>query len=183
MRSLAAELGLSAMGLYRYFASKAALLEAMWEVVLDEAVVITQAATSSTPGLTPHERLSVGIDAYLQYWEQRPQHFSLVFMNDCNLAESVDSPQHPRATHLAAVQQGGELIDEFITSVGGNSTKASQARDLRMALMVGYLHARLANRRFPWTDLAALRSNTIQAIVSGIESCVCEKHPSALGKA
>ena len=75
-----------------------------------------------------------------------------------------------------AVRVGHHLTEAFIKEVNGDPRCLLAARDLRMALMVGYLHARLVNQRFPWHDHAVLRSNTIQTILLGIEACVTKGH-------
>ena len=61
----------------------------------------------------------------------------------------------------------------------GEKVRAAQvaaglARDLRMALLVGYLHARLVNRRWPWGDFDALRDASLNAIAAGIEACLLD---------
>ncbi len=182
MRSLAEQVGLSAMGLYRYFSGKDAVLQAMWEQVLTEALSYTSAAAFK--GQTARARLAAGIDAFLDYWEREPDHYRLVFTYTHTLSPAegsglIENPAYQNATRL-----GSQLIDDFIREVGGDPARHEEARDLRLALMVGYLHARLVNRRFAWGDFDALRRNTTQTIVMGIEACVTQRppacaHPSA----
>lgn len=178
MRTLAAEVGLSAMGIYGYFANKDALLQAMWEQVLTDALSFTSAA--ALRGATARERLTAGIEAFLDHWEREPENFRLVFMS----STTVDPAQAARLTDNAAYQNavrlGSQLIDDFIQEVGGDPARRGQARDLRMALMVGYLHARLVNRRFAWGDFGVLRRNAVRTIVSGIEACVVHRPREAV---
>jgi AcrR family transcriptional regulator len=171
MRALAAELGLSAMGLYRYYESKGAVLQAMWEVVLENALTFTRNATDR-PEQSARQRLDLSIDAFMRYWEQHPEHFTLVYMNKDTLGQPAEHQltQHP--AYQDAVRHGNEIVEEFIAELGGEPDMAAQACDLRMAMMVGYLHASLVNKRFPWSCLAALRHNATQAIMMGIEACV-----------
>lgn len=176
MRALAAEVGLSAMGLYRYFDGKAALLQAMWEVVLTEALAFTSAALSDQP--SARGRMLAGIEAFMRYWEDRPDYFRLVFMTQETLTPSPTSELTRNPAYRNAVQLGTSTIQALIAEVGGDPSKVEEARDLRMALMVGYLHARLVNRRFPWGDFDVLRANAAQAIMLGIEACV-RKDPTA----
>lgn len=181
MRSLAAQVGLSAMGLYGYFASKDALLQAMWEQVLTDALSFTSAAAFK--GLTARARLMAGIEAFLDYWEREPENFQLVFMSSTTVDPGEKSRLTDNAAYQNAVRLGSLLIDDFIREVDGDPARREEARDLRMALMVGYLHARLVNRRFAWGDFEALRRNTTQTIVMGIEACVTQRPtaPSANG--
>lgn len=170
MRALAAELGLSAMGLYRYFGNKAAVLQAMWEVMLTQALAFTSA--SSRQGATARDRLHNGIEAFLRYWEEHPDQFRLVFMTAETLNPAPDSAFTDSEVYQRALRHGTATIEDFIREVGGDPARAGRARDLRHALMVGYLHARLANRRFPWGSFDTLREDTVHAIVLGIETCV-----------
>jgi AcrR family transcriptional regulator len=175
MRALAAEVGLSAMALYRYFDGKAALLQAMWEVVLTQALAFTSAALSGQP--TARGRMLAGIEAFMRYWEDHPDHFRLVFMTQETLAPAPASALTRNPAYRNAVQLGTATIQALIAEVGGDPSKVEEARDLRMALMVGYLHARLVNRRFPWGDFDVLRANAARAIMLGVEACVRKDPP------
>lgn len=172
MRAVAAEVGLSAMGLYRYFDGKPALLHAMWDAVLTEAVAFTGAAQAN--GATAHARMQAGIEAFLRFWEDRPAYFGLVFMATETLTPPAPSSLTQTPAYRRAVELGTATLRAVIAEVGGDPARLEEARDLRMALMVGYLHARLANKRFPWGSFDRLRANASRAIVLGIEACVRE---------
>lgn len=77
MRSVANEVGVSAMSLYRYFPNKAALLEHVWLGVLDAALD----ATSLRDGANdqPVQRLRQLYESYIRFWLAHPQDFKLVF--------------------------------------------------------------------------------------------------------
>lgn len=170
MRALSTELGLSAMGLYRYFDSKAAVLQAMWHHILADATATTTEA--SRHGDTARERLAAGINAFFAYWEAHPAYFTLVFMTAETLVPSENAAYTQAPAYKAALQVGNELTEAFMREVGGHPARLLEARDLRMALMVGYLHARLINRRFPWSNLDALRAHTTRSILLGMEACL-----------
>jgi AcrR family transcriptional regulator len=171
MRALAGELGVSAMALYRYYPSKADLLRAMWEVVLTEAQQTVRAAMAK--GTTARERLRASIDGFLAYWESHPSHFQLVYMTPETMQPAGDSSPLTRSRpYTSAVDLATPVVDDLIAEVGGHPERALLARDLRMSLMVGYLHARLVNTRFPWSDLPGLRAAAIDTIASGVEACV-----------
>lgn len=168
MRAVAAGVGLSAMGLYRHYADKAALLQAMWEVVLGEARAEVLAGVA-VPGATARQRLRASTDASLRYWERHPDHFRLVFMTEQTIAEGRDARLTEAEAYRQVVDLSAPLIEAFARETGIDPGRALAARDLRLALMVGYLHARIVNRRFPWTDLDALRAATLDAIEAGVE--------------
>lgn len=178
MRHIAAEVGLSTMALYRYYPSKADLLRAMWEVVLTQARDSVRDAMAR--GRTARERVRVSIEAFIAYWETHPSHFLLVYMTAETMHPgSEPSPLTRSATYASAIDLVTPVIAEMIEELGGHPERVLVARDLRMALMVGYLHARLVNKRFPWSDLDALRAAAIETIANGIEACV--RTPPATG--
>jgi AcrR family transcriptional regulator len=174
MRTLAAEVGVSPMALYRYYASKGELLRAMWERVLTDA----QAAVRSAIALeaTARGQLRASIESFLRYWEAHPAHFRLVYMTPETMAEAAahDGPLTRTAAYESAVDLAVPLMDELATEIGGNRRRAPIARDLRMSLMVGYLHARIVNTRYAWSDFDALRTCTIDTIAAGVEACLTE---------
>lgn len=171
MRTLAAELGVSAMALYRYYPSKAELLRAMWEVVLDDAQTGVRAAVAAQR--TARTRLRASIDSFLRYWETHPSHFRLVFMTPETMESSTQATPLTRSeAYVSAVDLAGPLIAELVEELGGRPERALVARDLRMALMIGYLHSRIVNTRYPWSDFDALRECCVETIAAGVEACV-----------
>lgn len=171
MRTLAAEIGVSPMALYRYFASKGELLRAMWEVVLSEAQASVNAAVAVET--TARMRLRASIESFLRYWEAHPAHFRLVYMTAETMeAASSEAPLTGTPAYRSAIDLATPLIDALVSEIGGQPKRAVVARDLRMALMVGYLHARIVNTRYPWGDFEALRQCTIDTIAAGIEACL-----------
>ena len=115
---------------------------------------------------------SLALDAFMRFWEDHPNYFRLVFMTEETLTPAMTPELTRIPAYRSAVQLGTETIQALIEEVGGDPSKLEEVRDLRMALMVGYLHARLVNRRFPWGSFEALRANASRAIVLGIEACV-----------
>jgi AcrR family transcriptional regulator len=171
MRALAAEVGLSAMALYRYFTSKAELLRAMWEVVLNDVQDEVNAAVASRK--TARTRLRASIESFIRYWESHPTRFRLVYMTAETMTPGPqEMPLTRSPTYQRAIDLSTPLIDDLVTEIGGDRRRAQVARDLRMALMVGYLHARIVNRRYPWGDFDALRESTIDTIALGVENCL-----------
>jgi AcrR family transcriptional regulator len=179
MRALAAEVGLSAMALYRYFASKTELLRALWEAVLVEATDEIGAAIAAQA--TPRAQLHASIEAFFDYWEAHPGHFRLVYMTPETMTTASEAALTDTNAYRRVVDLSLPVIRALIAEIGGDPARALIARDLRMSLMVGYLHARIVNTRFPWGDFGALREAAIGAIAQGVEQCVRspQKRPAA----
>jgi AcrR family transcriptional regulator len=171
MRVVAAEVGLSAMALYRYFENKAALLRALGdEVMIDAESGKLAALAASAP--TARARLRASIESFIAYWEEHPARFRLFYMTSEMMVAGTSSPLAGATAYERNVARTDAVIGEFIAEVGGDRKRALLARDLRLSLMLGYLHASIANRRFPWNDLDALRRSAIDTIMLGLENCV-----------
>lgn len=177
MRTLAGEVGLSPMAIYRYYPNKAALLLAMWESVLADSLVQHRAAVARQSGA--RGRLRAATESFLRYWEARPEAFRLVFMTEETTQPDPEPALVRSSAYREAVDFSQQTIEAFIAEVGGRPELSLQARDLRLALTVGYLHARHVNQRFPWSDFDALRSNVLDAVMRGIEDCVTKPRVSA----
>ena len=72
MQALAAALGRSAMSLYRYFDSKTAVLQELWRVAYSECLQEMRARVEQHE--TPAERHRALLDAFLGFWEGRPDY-------------------------------------------------------------------------------------------------------------
>lgn len=93
LRSIAAELGWTAASLYRYYASKAELLDALRIAAHDRFSDRIEAAHASTDDLWDRSR-AIG-DAYVQFAQDEPAAYRLMFAN--GLDEGEKSPELHRA--------------------------------------------------------------------------------------
>jgi AcrR family transcriptional regulator len=169
MRAVATAVDLSPMALYRYFADKGDLLRGLWEFVLEEAQHEVGRAMAAARG--KRERLRASVDAFLGYWESHPDHFRLVYMSEETMRSDSVNPLTRSPVYRAVVDLSRPLMEE-LAGPGADPAGVLLARDLRQALMIGYLHARIVNTRFPWSDLDALRERTVDAVVDAVERCV-----------
>lgn len=182
MRAVGAEVGVSAMALYRYFADKSELIHGLWDFVMVDVhdmvrVAVEQAAQA---GAGPRGQLRACTDSAITYWETHPDHFRLVFMT-----EQTTGPRRlPGITGLASyhrvIDLAKGLIETLADELGTGRSRCALARDLRMTMIVGYLHARIVNQRYPWSDLAALRGQMVDRIVEAVVACLREGQPSSL---
>lgn len=174
MRAVATEVGVSAMALYRYFPNKAGLLRGLWEFAITELHGVINAAIAR-PGLSARQRLRAAIDAFLGYYETRPDYYRLIFMTEQTYLESVESRWNEAPIYREVLQTAHALTRDVALEIGGAPERTRLASDLRMALSTGYLHARLINIRYPWVDLAALRVQAIEQIATAAENCLLDR--------
>jgi AcrR family transcriptional regulator len=168
MRAVASAVGVSAMALYRYFADKAELVQGLWDFVMDD-VHRQMADAVEAAGDEPRARLRACTESAIAYWEAHPDHFRLVFMTQ----EPHLPRKAPAASALSSYQRvidlPLEVLQAWADALGVDRGRALAARDLRAAMVIGYLHARLVNLRYPWSDIDALRAHVVDTIVQASE--------------
>ena len=133
MRAVAQEVGVSAMSLYRYFPSKAALLEQVWFGVLDDA--LAAARSSNRHDSSPFSRLRRLYASYAEFWLSHPQDFRLLFDPACEIPANLVR-QGPA---LRFRREAESLIDACL-GPGADLQQRELAYDLCRAKVVGYLY-------------------------------------------
>ncbi len=171
MRAVASEVGVSAMALYRYFPSKAGLLQGLWEFAISELHAAMSAAVAEA-GPTARARVRAAIHAFLAYYEARPDHYRLMFMAEQTYADGADGNWTEAPIYRDALKFSRDLSHDLALEVGGDVRLSQLAMDLRLSLSVGYLHSRLINTRYPWADLVALRAHAVEQIAVAAENCL-----------
>ena len=170
MRAVATRVGVSAMTPYRYFEDKGHLLRGIWQHMLGAA---WQAMLAASQGLGDiRDRVRAQINAFIDYWEANPQHYRLVYMTEQTM-------RHDEQGTLAALPIYASVLDaslmtsrELAAQVGGDPAHAKLASDIRFMMVSGYLHARLVNRRYPWTAPDILRPAFVELILEAMASCL-----------
>jgi AcrR family transcriptional regulator len=170
MRAVANRVGVSAMTPYRYFDDKGHLLRGIWQHMLGAAWNAMLAASQDLPDI--HDRIRAQINAFIDYWEANPQHYRLVYMTE-------QTTRHDEQGTLAALPIYVNVLDasqsasrELATKVGGDPENAKLASDIRFLMVSGYLHARLVNRRYPWSPVDVLRPTFVELVIEAMSSCL-----------
>jgi len=177
MRAVAAEVGVSAMALYRYFPNKAGLLRGLWEFAITELHGAMGLAVAGA-GPTARARVRAMIDAFFRYFEARPDDYRLMFMTDQAYTEGADGNWTEAPIYREALKFALDMSRELAAEVGGDVKRSQLATDLRLSLSVGYLHSRLINTRYPWVDLTAMRAQAVEQIAVASENCLlCRGSP------
>lgn len=143
MRSVAKEVGVSAMSLYRYFPSKAALLEHVWHDVLNAALDATRAHNKADG--SPLQRLRRLYGAYIQFWLAHPQDFRLIF--DPNGAIPNGFLQEGPARRFR--HEAESLIDACLGS-GVAPARRETAYDLCRIKVIGFLYTSIGMETKPY---------------------------------
>jgi AcrR family transcriptional regulator len=171
MRAVASRVGVTPMALYRYFTNKTELMRAVGETALGELLLAVRAAIA--PLTSARERVRASALAYIAYWENHPDHYRLVFLEGGKPESPLDNP---RFTVVSNYQQGLELATDLFNAyadeLGAARSRVPLARDMRLALVMGYLQAKLVYSRYPWHDKDLLRDKIVDTVVSATAACL-----------
>lgn len=179
MRAVAARVGVTPMALYRYFTNKTELLRALGEVALGELLAEVRAAIA--PLASARERVRVSALAYIAYWEHHPEHYRLVFLESWRPELPLNNPRLADASsYHQGLELATELFNDYADEIGGDRSRVPLARDLRLALVMGYLQARLVYSRYPWHDNDRLREEVVETVVSATAACLLRSDAAAL---
>ncbi|TAK79328.1 MAG: TetR/AcrR family transcriptional regulator [Aquabacterium sp.] len=169
MRAVAAEVGVSAMALYRYFASKGELLRGLWDFVLVEIRADLDAAEAGHT--VPERRARARLEAFIEYWETHPDHYRLVYATPQTLAPGEET-WTATPLYLELLETGLQRLKELAVAIGGDPRQARMARDMQHCLVQGYLYSRIVNERYPWADLDTMRAEVVSSVMEAIKRCL-----------
>lgn len=162
MREVAARCGVAIMTPYRYYANKSELLSGLWQSVVGELLARQQAAVALAAD--PRGRLYANIDAFLQFWDDHPEHYRLVYMPEVQ-SESVMRAAVGRAPAFTQIwEYSRELTHAFALSIGGDAQKIPVAVQMRHYLVLGFVHANLVMQRRR-EDVAAMRPLVVEQAI------------------
>jgi AcrR family transcriptional regulator len=169
MRLVAERVGTSQMTLYGYFADRADLLRSLWNFIFAEVTdELEQAYAAKRSART---RLLALVEGWIHYWESHPDNYLLSYASNYDLMVDETKPrgtlQRPVYPRLAGFMH--KVVEEFAVDAGHPISRVKLATDLMICQMLGYLHAVLTIRRYPWSDPEVLRRTVIQATVQSIE--------------
>lgn len=180
VRAVAARVGVSAMTPYRYFTDKAELLGGLWQYVMQ--ALHDRMVRETSQQASARDRLLASIDAYTGYWEDHPDHYRLVYMTE-RATEREDKSAYASAPIYAQILKlANTLSRDLAVEIGADPSRARVASDLRFAMMLGYLHAVLITKRYPWADEAGLRAMYIDQVMQATERYLLEGNSAPLAK-
>lgn len=171
IRAVAQRVGVSPMAPYRYFADKAELLAGLWGSVIEALCTEMTRAVQAAQGARARHR--AGVEAFLDFWEQHPDQFCLVY----GFQELPQAPQaQAAAAGISAYAQllalGRDLSTALAAELGADTRQVKLSTDIRVAMMLGYLHGTLVSNRYPWSDRATLRTAYVTQIEQAVERCL-----------
>src|SRR6185437_11915803 len=108
MRRVAKAVGITPMALYRHFADRAGLLNALADAGFEE--LAARVATADKPG-EPEERLMKNLDVFLDFGLEKPRLFELMFLKRREGARQFPGDfragRSPTAKYSAAALEAG----------------------------------------------------------------------------
>lgn len=172
MRAVAARVGVSPMSTYRYFADKQELMVGLWQHIIAQLVAeMTQAVAKKRTGRARHMAF---VEAFLTYWEQHPEHYALMYgFSRVDVAdERAVVTAEPIYTGL--LETANAITLQLAGEIGASTRHLRLASDVRLAMLLGYLHGTLVVRRIAWSDTAVLRRAYLAQVQQAVERCLLQ---------
>lgn len=173
MRAVTREMALSPTALYNYFGDKSDLLRALWSRVISS--LHDELCTAQAGAANARDALSAITEAFFDFYEARPNYWMLLYMTPQTLAPSAPSRWLDDAVYLDYIEFARNQLRTLARELGGSEDRVQPAIDLWTTLLAGYLHSRIANRRYPWSNLPLLRAQLVRAIDSSVCDCLCAR--------
>jgi AcrR family transcriptional regulator len=180
MRAVAAAVGVSPMTPYRYFADKAELLTGLWDQAAAALSARLRAAVDAQTDA--RARLRAHLETFIAYWEEHPDQYRLVYMTERTTRREDRSVAQTSAAYAQLLAIAQEANRDLARELGVSEQHALMADEVRLLMTIGYLHSTMINRRYPWSDLAALKAAYVEQTLATIEQIIVqgpEKAPKA----
>lgn len=168
MRAVAREVGVSAMTPYGYFASKADLLASLWPHILGNLYAKLAPLFDSDADGT--EKQAAICRVVLEYWESNPEHYRVVYMTEGVAASAPLAQREKVPSYKASLAANLANTEAYAREIGGDPSRAAMANDLRFAMLLGFAHATVVTRHYPWTDRNTLKLQYIDQVVRSVRA-------------
>jgi len=167
MRAVAAAVGVSPMTPYRYFADKAELLTGLWDQAAAALHTRLRDAVDAAP--TARAKIRAHLDNFIGYWEEHPDQYRLVYMTERTTRREDRSVAQTSPVYAKLLELAQEINREFARELGTTDAHVQLADEVRLMMAMGYLHATMVNRRYPWSDVATLRTVFLEETLAAVE--------------
>src|SRR5579862_1508861 len=160
LRELAASLDVSRAAPYRHFVDRRALLAVMAAEGFDQLSALYRAAIAAQK--TPHARLAQSGRAYLDFAQERPQLFRLMFASDLLGTGNAEPSLIKSASDCYQIFEG--LVAATLKDPDERQIKA--AAIVVMSSTYGFALLRMANRLRPFMVGQVTANELIDAVLS-----------------
>ena len=179
MRAVAAAVGVSPMTPYRYFADKAELLTGLWDQAAKALLDEVRAAVDAQD--TARARARAHLETWIAYWEKHPDQYRLVYMTERTTRREDRNAAQSSPVYASLLEIARDVNRQLAKELGTDDSHVVLADEVRLVMAIGYLHATMINRRFPWHDLAALRTAYIDQMLAAVERIIVNGPDKAPG--
>lgn len=167
MRAVAAAVGVSPMTPYRYFADKAELLTGLWDQATAALLSQVRAAVDAAPDA--RAKLRAHLDSWIAYWEAHPDQYRLVYMTERTTRREDRGTAQQSPVYAQLLQLAQETLRDLAREIGVSDANVVVADEVRLMMAMGFLHATMVNRRYPWSDVAKLRGVFMEETLAAVE--------------
>ena len=158
MRSLAREINMSPMSLYRYFENKRAILVYIWAELFEQ--VFSECRKCAIDGNDAVKAIEAYSLCFITYWIDHPQNYLMIY-------GEVDTPSTTESffAHSSLVRDELQCIQAMFESAGVNPNKSELACQQFICILHGVSHSVITIPEFNWQNPEALISGLANGII------------------
>lgn len=159
MRRLGKEVGMTPMALYRYFPSKLDILSDLWGYII--GLAFKEVINSSSQPQNPKDRLRRICITYVEYWQENPDHYHLVFMSSGVSTSTVKS--FVGQNDITAMYEIFFVCVAELRLEPRSSASVKRATDGLLCHLHGIMHSLITMQGYPWTNNKALVEDAVES--------------------
>lgn len=161
MRRLAEEAGCTVMTIYRYFARKIDVLQALWVAVFNE--LFDKLDSIAAAETDPVRKLSAVAQGYVDFWLTNREHYFLVYM-----ASGVTQADVRMLVDDKAVMARFRLIPDCLAAVVDNADRelVNFKAEYLLCALNGICHNLITISSYPWSAADRLVQEAIHGILA-----------------
>ncbi len=159
MRSLAREINMSPMSLYRYFDNKRAILMHIWADVFER--LFTQCRRASQPHDDPIQALEIYGQNFVQYWITHCEHYQMIY-------GVIDRPASSESFFAHSDIVSAELIflQDLLEDAGIVTEQSELVCQQYICILHGVSHSLVTIPEFPWHNHEKLVSGLVRGLIT-----------------
>ncbi len=159
MRSLAREIGMSPMSLYRYFDNKRAILTHIWADVFKR--VFTRCRAAITPEMRPLQGLQAYAAMFVEYWLAHRDHYHMIY-------GEIDTPAKAERFFAESemVREEMNFIQALLEQAGIPAAQSELARLQYLCILHGVSHSMVTIPELNWPSPDQLVSGLVSGLVA-----------------
>ncbi len=159
MRALARDTGMSTMSLYRYYASKRAILVHIWDEIFSRLFEDCRQAAVNAPD--PRAALTAYAITFVDYWVANPENYLMVY-------GEIDAPEQGESFFVDSELVTNELslIANYLAQCGIAEPRIESTGQQFVCAMHGVCHSLVTIPEMNWQSAESLIAGLVKALLA-----------------